>query len=69
MRNAAAVERLLGSGADIIGKTICDEFFLALLVATHTMGHLLTFVRPEESPEDPPAVLQPPQVPGRVTSG
>jgi amidase len=28
--NAAAVEKLLGAGATIIGKTICDEFFYSV---------------------------------------
>jgi amidase len=29
-RHAGAVERLLAAGADIIGKTVCDEFFFSL---------------------------------------
>ena len=28
--NAAAVERLLGAGATIVGKTVCDEFFYSI---------------------------------------
>jgi amidase len=28
--HAAAVAKLLGAGADIIGKTVCDEFFFSL---------------------------------------
>jgi amidase len=37
-RNAAAVERLLASGADIVGKTVCDEFFYSVTGANAHYG-------------------------------
>ena len=37
-RNAAAIERLLAAGADIIGKTVCDEFFFSLTGANAHYG-------------------------------
>ncbi|MEA2825437.1 MAG: amidase [Alphaproteobacteria bacterium] len=37
-RNAAAIERLLAGGADIIGKTVCDEFFFNLTGANAHYG-------------------------------
>jgi amidase len=37
-KNAAAVERLLAAGADIIGKTVCDEFFFSLTGANAHYG-------------------------------
>ena len=36
--NAAAVTRLLHAGADIIGKTVCDEFFFSLSGANAHYG-------------------------------
>jgi amidase len=30
-KNAAALERLLGAGATVIGKTVCDEFFYSVM--------------------------------------
>jgi amidase len=56
MRNAAAVERLLGSGADIIGKTICDEFFYSV---TGCNSHYGT----------PVNVRAPGRIPGGSSSG
>ena len=37
-QHAAAVERLLAAGADIIGKTVCDEFFFSLTGANVHYG-------------------------------
>jgi amidase len=37
-RNAAAIDRLLAAGADIIGKTVCDEFFFSLTGANAHYG-------------------------------
>ena len=37
-RNAAAIERLLAAGADIIGKTVCEEFFFSLTGANAHYG-------------------------------
>jgi amidase len=37
-RNAAAIGRLLAAGADIIGKTVCDEFFFSLTGANAHYG-------------------------------
>ena len=37
-RHAAAVERLRAAGADIIGKTVCDEFFFSLTGANAHYG-------------------------------
>src|SRR5258708_12022344 len=37
-QNAAAIDRLLAAGADIIGKTVCDEFFFSLTGANAHYG-------------------------------
>jgi len=37
-QHAAAIERLLTAGADIIGKTVCDEFFFSLTGANAHYG-------------------------------
>ena len=37
-QNAAAIVRLLSAGADIIGKTVCDEFFFSLTGANAHYG-------------------------------
>jgi len=37
-QNAAAINRLLAAGADIIGKTVCDEFFFSLTGANAHYG-------------------------------
>ena len=37
-QNAAAIARLLAAGADIIGKTVCDEFFFSLTGANAHYG-------------------------------
>src|SRR5207253_3232235 len=37
-QHAAAVERLLAAGADIIGKTVCEEFFFSLTGANIHYG-------------------------------
>src|SRR5258708_578986 len=37
-RNAAASHHLLAAGADIIGKTVCDEFFFSLTGANAHYG-------------------------------
>ena len=36
--NAAAVARILGAGARIIGKTVCDEFFYSVSGANAHYG-------------------------------
>jgi amidase len=36
--NAACVQRLLGAGVEIIGKTVCDEFFFSLSGANAHYG-------------------------------
>jgi amidase len=55
-RNAAAIERLLAGGADIIGKTVCDEFFFSLTGANAHYG-------------TPVNVRAPGRVPGGSSSG
>jgi amidase len=37
-QHAVAIERLLAGGADIIGKTVCDEFFFSLTGANSHYG-------------------------------
>jgi amidase len=55
-KNAAAVQRLLDSGATIVGKTICDEFFYSVAGMNAHYG-------------TPPNVRAPERMPGGSSSG
>src|SRR5258706_3300050 len=54
--NAACVQRLLDAGAEIVGKTVCDEFFFSLTGANAHYG----------TPTNPRA---PGRLPGGSSSG
>src|SRR4051812_31043735 len=54
--NAAVVEALLGAGADLVGKTVCDEFFYSLTGANAHYG-------------TPPNPRWPGRLPGGSSSG